>query len=135
MEFITTNRGARFVIKNQYLFYKNKTGNNGNSYWECSERRNGNGCHARISLDENDELLTETEHTHPPNPDEVAARKVKLNMKRDARLSNATTNTIIAANVAGASDGTLAKIPKQVTIYDLFENIYVYIRDKIFNGK
>ena len=70
MEFVTTTtRGARQLLKGHYIYSKTKTGNNGNTYWECVERRSGNGCKVKIVLDEGGNFLNQTgEHTHPPNP-------------------------------------------------------------------
>ena len=52
MEFITTTRGGRQLLRDSYLYYKNKSLNNGSLYWECKERRSGNGCKVKIVLDE-----------------------------------------------------------------------------------
>ena len=43
MEFITTTRGGRQLLRDSYLYYKNKSLHNGNWYWERKERRSGNG--------------------------------------------------------------------------------------------
>ena len=52
IEFITTTRGGRQLLRDSYLYYKNKSLNNGSSYWECKERRSGNGCKVKIVLDD-----------------------------------------------------------------------------------
>ena len=35
MEFITTTRGERQLLKDHYLYNKNKTGDSGNTYWDA----------------------------------------------------------------------------------------------------
>ena len=120
MEFIKSTRGARLLVKDQYHFLKNKTGN-GKTYWECAERRSGNGCRVKIILDDNDNLIQQTgEHEHIPNPEKIAVKKIRASMKRDAQVSNATTNNIIAANIAGAPGGVLAKVGKIQTVRGAF---------------
>ena len=57
MKFIMTTRGARQLLKDQHFYNKNKTGDSGNTYWECVERRSGNGCGVRITpISEKDKL-------------------------------------------------------------------------------
>ena len=116
MEFIKSTRGARLLVKVQYHFLKNKTGN-GKTYWACTERRSGSGCRVKIILDDNDNLIQQTgEHEHIPNPEKTAVKKIRASMERDAQVSNATTNNIIAANIAGAPEGVLAKVGKIQTV-------------------
>ena len=50
MEFIETTKGARKLSKDGFLYTKNKTLTNGSTYWECSQRRSGNGCNVKITL-------------------------------------------------------------------------------------
>ena len=117
MEFVTTTRGTRQLLKDHYIYSKNKTGNNGNTYWECVERRSGNGFKIKIVLDEGGNFLNQTgEHAHPPNPEHIDVKKIRSDMKRDARETNTKTNNIITVDIAGACDGVLAKIGKVDTI-------------------
>ena len=117
MEFLTTSKGGIQLLRESFIYYKNKTLNNGNTYWECKERRSGNGCNVKIVLvDDNNFLNQSGEHTHAPNPDGVAAQRLRADMKREARESNTTTNNIIAGNIGGANEGTLAKLPKVDTM-------------------
>ena len=113
IEFITATRGARQLVKGDYRYNKNKSGNNGNAYWECVERRSGNGCKVKIVLGEYDDFLNPTgEHMHPPNPEYTKAQRIRSHMKRGSRKLDATTNNRIAANVAGANYDVLANIGK-----------------------
>ena len=77
MEFFTSVRGARKLIYQDYVYCMNKTLRNGNTYWECSERRSGNGCRTKLLLDPVDNLLNHPgEHTHAPNPERVQAELI-----------------------------------------------------------
>ena len=70
-----------------------------------------------LLLDEGGNFLNQTgKHTHPPNPENIDLKKIRSNMKRDVRETNGKTNNIIAVNIAGVSDGVLAKIGKVDTI-------------------
>ena len=44
MEFIETTKGGRKLSKDGFLYINNKTLTNGRTYWECAQRRSGNGC-------------------------------------------------------------------------------------------
>ena len=57
MEFAMTARGERQLLNNQYLYNKKKTGDGGNTYWECMERMNGNRCAVRTNLDQHEVFL------------------------------------------------------------------------------
>ena len=50
MELITTTRDEWKLLVDQYIYNKNKTGDNGNNYWECVERMIDNGCGTRNTL-------------------------------------------------------------------------------------
>ena len=86
MEFIATTRGERQLLNDHYYYNKNKTGDSGNIYWECVDRRSDNGC---------------GQHSHPPNTKLTAVEKIRANMKRDARNADPTIKCIVSANTAG----------------------------------
>jgi len=115
MEFFTSVRGARKLIYQNFIYCKNKTLRNGSTYWECSERRNGNGCKAKLLLDEGDNLLNES-GDHTPNPDRVRAEVLRSNMKRDSRNSNARTNVVVSANIGAAEEAVMANLPRMETM-------------------
>ena len=101
MQFITAARGERQLLRDNYLYHKNKSLNNGSSYWECKERRSANGCNVKIALDE---------QTHAPNPETVCALKLHSKMKRDVcNTSYTTTNNIITTNIGELAEG-LSKV-------------------------
>ena len=69
MEYIRTTKGSAQLHRDGYLYYKNKTFNNGNTFWEYVNRRSGDGCKAKILINENGELIREhREHTKNPIP-------------------------------------------------------------------
>ena len=41
------------------------------------------------------------QHTYPPNPELTAVKKIRANMKRDARNADVTTNNIASASIPG----------------------------------
>ena len=109
MEFVTTTRGGRQLLRDSYLYYKNKSLNNGSSYWECKERRSENGCKVKIVLDEQENFSHQFgQHTHAPNPEAVSALKLRSQIKRDARHTDTTTNNIITTNIRGMHEEVLA---------------------------
>ena len=51
-----------------------------------------------------------------PDPGKVLVEKSRLAIKRAAIEINASTNNIIAANIAGVTDNVLAKLPRMETM-------------------
>ena len=52
------------------------------------------------------------EHTHALSPEKVLVEKSRSAIKCAANETNASTNNIIAANIAGVADNLLAKLPR-----------------------
>ena len=117
MEFITTTMGGRQLLRDRYLYYENKSMNNESSYWECKERRSGNGCKVKIVLDEQENFSHQFgQHTHSPNPEAVSALKLRSKTKRDTCYTDTTTNNIITTNIGGMHEEVFAKLPRIDTI-------------------
>ena len=115
MESITTTIRGRQLLRDGYLYYKNKSLNNGSSYWECKKRRSGNRCKVKIVLDEQENFSHQFgQHTHTPNPEAVSSLKLRSKIKRDARYTDTlctTTNNIITTNIGEMHEEVLAKLP------------------------
>ena len=113
MEFITTTRGGRQLLRDSYLCCKNKSLNNVSWCWECKERKSGNGCKVKIVLNEQENFSHQFgQHTHAPNPEAVTALKLRSKTKTDARFTDTTTNNVITTNIGGMHDELLAKLPR-----------------------
>ena len=70
MEFIETTKGERKLSKDGFLYIKNETLTNGRTYWECTQRRSGNGCNVKITLDVAARFVAQThQHTHAADPE------------------------------------------------------------------
>ena len=52
MEFITTSKEGRKLIRNNFMHHLNKTLENGNNYWECDKRGSGSDCKAEVVFDQ-----------------------------------------------------------------------------------
>ena len=112
MEFITTTRGGRQLLRDSYLCCKNKSLNNGSWCWECKERKSGNGCKVKIVLDEQGNFSHQFgQHTDALSPEAISALKLWSKMKRDARYTDTTTNNIITTNIGGMNEEVLVKLP------------------------
>ena len=87
--------------------------NNVSSYWECKERKSGNGCKVKIVLNEQENFSHQFgQHTHAPNPEAVTALKLHSKTKTGARFTDTTTNNVITTNIGGMHDELLAKLPR-----------------------
>ena len=110
MEFITSSKRGRKHVIEGYIYCKNKSLTNGSRFWECEESKNG--CNARVTLYENEEIIKgPSEHKHPPKPENIAVGKIRSNMRRMAKETTSTPNWM-----QGASGETLAKVPKLDTL-------------------
>ena len=117
MEFITSSKGRRKLVIEGYLYCKNKSLTNGSSCWECKERRRKNGCNARVTLDENEEIIKgPSDYKHPPKLENIAVGKIRSNMKRMANETTSSPNITIGDQLQGASGETMAKLPKLDTL-------------------
>ena len=78
IEFLTTSKRGRKLIRNNFMYHLNKTLENGNTYWECDKRRSGSGCKANVVLDQQNNFLRQSgEHTHAPDQEKVLVEKSK----------------------------------------------------------
>ena len=117
MEFIETTKGGRKLSKDGFLYIKNKTLTNGRTYWECPQRRSGNGCKVKITLDAAARFATQTDqHTHAADPEGNNLLKARAGIKRSARDTAEKTQNIITTNIAGFQENVLARLPNIETI-------------------
>ena len=99
MEYIRTTKESVQLHRDGYLYYKNRTPNNGNTFWECVNRRSGGGCKAKILVNENGELIREhRQHT----PEKVLITTARAGMKR--------------ANLDGLGEEALARMSNEETL-------------------
>ena len=95
MEYIRTTKGSVQLHRDGYLYYKNKSSNNDNTFWGCVNRRRGEGCKAKILINENGELIREhREHTHEPDPEKVLITRARVCMKSAANETAEKTQNI-----------------------------------------
>lgn len=72
--FIPTRRGGKTLVLNDYLLRIEKKSPT-ESRWKCCTE----SCRFRCKLDEMDNIIhTHGEHSHPPNPAEVEAKRMKM---------------------------------------------------------
>ena len=85
--------------------------------WECTERRSGNGCKAKIVLNIDNVFQRQVnEHSHPCNPEKVAVVKSRAGMKRAASQTVEKTQNILTDNLAGLPEAVMAKMPNAETL-------------------
>ena len=70
MEFNETTKGGKKLIKDGFLYIKNKTLTDGRTYWQYAQRRSGNGCNVKIALDATGRFVAQThQHSHAADPE------------------------------------------------------------------
>ena len=89
----------------------NKTPTNGRTYWECAQRRNGNGCSVKITSDAADRFVDQThQHSQAADPEGNDLLKVRAGIKRSAKDGTEKTRNFITANIAGLQENVLARL-------------------------
>ena len=69
---------------------------NGITYWECVQRRVGDGCKGRIVISADDTLLrVAIEHSHPSTTDKIEGIRSRAGMERTAHNTNEKTHNIL----------------------------------------
>ena len=117
MEFIETTKSSRQLCKDGYLCNKNKTLTNRHTYWECIQRRSGIGCKVKFTLDAGDRFVAQAHvHSRDPDPEKLSVVKARAGMKRAAKDKAEKTQNIIALNVEGLNEDTLARLPNVETL-------------------
>ena len=90
MEFTTTERGARVVIRNGVRYVFQKELSNNLQSWECLLRRKGQ-CKAKVKLHMNGELAGEINaHSHPTSQNQIEVTKIKVSMKQKPQATHGT---------------------------------------------
>ena len=90
---------------------------NGNTYSECDKRRSGSDCKAKVVLDQQNNFLRQfSEHTHATDPEKVLVQKSRSVIKHATIETSASTNNIMAANIAGVTDNAFVKLPRMGTM-------------------
>jgi hypothetical protein len=112
MEFTTTERGQRMLIRNGHIYTFQKFLANEIQSWECTHRRKGQ-CKARVKVNANNEFLEQVnEHTHPPSNTKVEVAKVKSAMKRRAETTNDTCQQILGVELQRISQSAAVQLPQ-----------------------
>ena len=89
------NKRLATNFKDQYLYDKNETGDSGNTYWRCVEKRSGNMCGVRNTHDQREYFFEPDWSTH-------SSSKPRINScEKDKDQADLTSNNINSANIAG----------------------------------
>ena len=117
MEFTTTEKGRRKLIKDGYIYVFKKQLANDNSSWECVLRRKERQCRATVKLSPTDEFIEQNnEHTHASSATEVEVTKVLMSIKRKAETTDETSQQILGRELALISEDAAANLPAVSTI-------------------
>ena len=117
MEFIEANNAGRKLRKGGFLYIKNKTLTNGRTYWECVQRRSGNGCNVKTTLDAAGRFFAQThQHSHAADPEGNDLLKAKAGIKRFTKDAAEKTQSIITTIISGLQENVLARLPNIETI-------------------
>ena len=116
MEFIDTQKHRRKLIRNGYMYVYNKPLANGNTSWECVQRRGSKrfpgSCRALLKLDVMDRFVEATnEHSHSPSNRQCEVSTVKSAIKRRSETTNETTQQILGGELAGIYAAASANLP------------------------
>ena len=104
MEFTTTERGSRKLIKDGYMYLFKKRLANDNSTWECEWLRNCE-CRPYTKLNVFEDFIEQrNEHSHPPSQTKCNTAKTKVDLKRKATEIMDTTRQILYTGLGNVSE-------------------------------
>ena len=96
------------AVLDGFRFCKNKK-KNGNTYYRCTFF--SSGCKARITLDENNDLVSPTpDHNHESQVAETHVHVVKQDLKRKAATSDLPTKYLVAEATGRLNEETRQKL-------------------------
>ena len=96
------------AVLHGFRFCKNKK-KNGNTYYRCTFF--SSGCKARITLDENNDLVSSTpDHNHESQVAETHVHVVKQDLKRKAATSDLPTKYLVAEATGRLNEETRQKL-------------------------
>ena len=115
MEFVRSEKVARKLIRNGYMYVFRKDLAGEVTSWECELRRRGQ-CKAGVKLDRNIAFLQEiNDHIPLPFPlltqTKVKVVKVKASIKRKAETSSDTPQQIITGELEWISEAAAVSLP------------------------
>ena len=111
MEFTTTERGHRKLLRNGYMYVHRRNLSEGSSMWDCIYWQKGYQCNAKVKLSPLDEFLDEIhEHSHAPSQTECQVTKVKSGETEE------TKQQILSTELRNISDGVATNLPSLETL-------------------
>lgn len=112
MEFTTTEKGSRKLIRNGYMYVFQKNLANDLTSWECILRRRGQ-CKEKVKLTLTDNFVEEVNvHTHPPSQPQVEVAQVKASIKRKTETTNDTCQQILGSELQNISQSAAVNLPQ-----------------------
>ena len=112
MEFTTTERGARMLIRNGFRYVFQKELSNNLQSWECVLRHKGQ-CKAKLKLHMKGEFARKiNEQTHPPSQDQIEVTKIKASIKRRSQATHDTPQQILGAALQNISETAADNLPQ-----------------------
>ena len=117
MDFIETTKREEKLSKDGFVYIKSKTLTNGRTYWECAQRRSGNGCNVKIVLDAVDRFVAQThQRSHVADSKSNDLLKVRAGLKRSAKETAKKLSNFITTDIAKLKENVMARLPKVETI-------------------
>ena len=113
-QIILSSKGKTLLVLKKFLYVQHSKNPKGTrQYWRCNERHM---CNARCTTSSVDftEILRDgtSQHTHPPNQAEIAARAVQRVKRHAEEHPNQPAKQIIMAETRDENDEVLAHLPE-----------------------
>ena len=113
MEIVKNSRGGPKLLYNGYS-YVQKKGSKSTKRWGCSQYSTFK-CKGSLTTDlAGDKIKSTTEHTHPPQNEEVV--KMVADLTERASKSREKTSTILTQAVLQTQEDVRADLPKMETL-------------------
>lgn len=108
-DYIESEKGKPLLVC--MIYRRQKDGSGEKVIWKCVMADSASKCKGRCWVQEGNITYASDNHNHPPQNDEIEARKIKNNMKRKAACTAESTAQIIGEAVQTCSMSASSKIP------------------------
>ena len=112
LEFVTSQKGTRKLVVQNYLFTKNTDGSDGKELWRCERRT----CKARLHTQANAIVREVGVHNHMVIHGQVEVEKARASMKRRAETTDEATRSIVQNALLNVPIAAAHLLPKRPTI-------------------
>ena len=119
VRYTKSQRGAVKVIHEGFMYTRHRELARGGK-WRCDLRGE---CSGYLILNDDDNIIEKGDHTHTADWGRCKVRECVVSLKKKAERSRANTSATVLSAVAGVSDETAMKLPKNASLRKIVRRV------------